>query len=121
MAINKINNGDSGSVVRGIINAVIDAVNGFSSTALSLTQRVEYLEYKQNERVVVSVFGKQDGSNRKYTTGVSYILGTSALYLNGARLFPNIDYKELDKNSFEFLTYIPKSGDIIIFEVLKEK
>lgn len=31
MAINKINNGDSGSVVRAIINAVIDAVNGFIS------------------------------------------------------------------------------------------
>ena len=121
MAINNINNGDSGTVVRGILNAVINAVNGFTSTMTSIIQRIEFLEYKQNERVVVSVSGNQNGTNRKFTTGVSYILGTSALYLNGARLFPTIDYVELDKNSFELLTYIPIVDDKIIFEVLREK
>lgn len=121
MAINHIKEKEAGGVARGIINAVVDAVNGFTTSMTSIIQRLEFLEYKQNERVVVSVFGNQDGSNRKYTTGVSYILGTSALYLNGARLFPNIDYKELDKNSFELLTYIPIAEDRIIFEVLKEK
>lgn len=121
MAINKINNGDSGSVVRAIINAVIDAVNGFGLSISSIVQRVDYLEYKQNERVVISIFGEQNGVNIRFTTGVSYILASSALYLNGARLFPNIDYNEIDKNTFEFLTYIPRQEDRIIFEVLPEK
>lgn len=119
--INKIKNGDSGLLVRTILNLAIDAVNGFATTISGWTTRIEDVEYRQNARVIATLSGEQDGNNKHFTTREKYIANSSKLYLNGARLFPNIDYKELDKNSFEFLTYIPKSEDIIIFEVLKEK
>lgn len=119
MAINRINNGDSGSVVRGIINAVIDAVNGFTSTISSIITRVEYVE-KISVKTIIPLIGEQDGVNRYFTTEKDFIIGASQLYVNGIRLFIGLDYLELDQNNIEFKSIIPKPEDVIVFEcVLK--
>ena len=119
MAINKINNGDSGSVVRGIINAVIDAVNGFTSTISSIIARVEYVE-KISVKTIRPLIGEQDGVNTHFTTEKDFIIGTSQLYVNGIRLFIGLDYLELDQNNIEFISIIPEPEDVIVFEcVLK--
>ena len=119
MAINRINNGDSGSIVRAIINAVIDAVNGFTSTISSIITRVEYVE-KISVKTIIPLIGEQDGSNVNFTTAESYTLGSSELYVNGIRLFIGLDYLELDQDNIEFKSIIPEPEDVIVFEcVLK--
>lgn len=119
MAINKINNGDSGSIVRQIINSIIDLVNGFTATINSLTQRIVYLE-KITEYVIMELIGEQDDVNKKFDTIDPYVLGSSNVYVNGARMFAEIDYVELDEEGFEFVHYVPKSSDVIIFECIKK-
>lgn len=119
MAINKINNGDSGSVVRQIINSIIDLVNGFTTTINSLTQRIVHLE-KKTEYVIMELIGEQDESNKKFDTIGPYVLGSSNVYVNGARMFAEIDYVELDEKGFEFVHYVPKRSDVIIFECIKK-
>lgn len=117
MAINKINNGDSGSVVRGIINAVIDAVNGLTTSISSIIQRVEYVE-KTSTKGVIHLIGEQDGINKKFVPEKDYIFGTSQLYVNGIRFFINIDYEETE-SEIGFLVYLPKETDILIFEAVE--
>lgn len=56
MAINKINNGDSGSIARAIINAVIDAVNGFGTTIADLKARVIGIE----KSIGTNIFTEED-------------------------------------------------------------
>lgn len=119
MAINKINNGDSGSIVRQIINSIIDLVNGFTTTINSLTQRIVYLE-KITEYVIMELIGEQDDVNKRFGTIGPYVLGSSNVYVNGARMFAEIDYVELDEEGFEFVHYVPKSSDVIIFECIKK-
>ena len=117
MAINRINNGDSGSIVRAIINAVIDAVNGFTSTISSIITRVEYVE-KISVKTIIPLIGEQDGVNKHFTTEKDFIIGTSQLYVNGIRFFINIDYEEM-KSEIGFLVYLPKETDILIFEAVE--
>lgn len=56
MAIQHINEGDGGSIVRAIINAIIDAVNTFTTKITDLTTKVTNLENAQSE----SIFTAED-------------------------------------------------------------
>lgn len=56
MAIQHINEGDGGSIVRAIINAIIDAVNTFTTKITDLTTKVTNLENTQSE----SIFTAED-------------------------------------------------------------
>lgn len=61
-----------------------------------------------------------DQTNTKEFTisGSSYMPGTSAVYLNGVRMYAGVDYKET-QTGFEFLTYTPTVNDNIIFEAVQ--
>ena len=65
-----------------------------------------------------TITGVQDNSNKSFTTSYNYMPGTSAVYLNGVRMYAGVDYRETN-NGFEFLTYTPKNTDIIIFEAVQ--
>lgn len=117
MAINKYNNGASCGTIRGIINSIVDAVNGFTSTISSIITRVEYVE-KISVKTIIPLIGEQDGVNKHFTTEKDFIIGTSQLYVNGIRLFINIDYEEM-KSEIGFLVYLPKETDILIFEAVE--
>ncbi len=105
MAINNINNGESALWIRNILNQVIDKVNDLD---------------KMMSREIVELTGRQDGSNVKFITAKSYILGSSELYVNGIRLFIGLDYLERDQDNIEFKSIIPEHEDVIVFEcVLK--
>lgn len=56
MAIQHINEGDGGSIVRAIINAIIDAANTFTTKITDLTTKVTNLENAQSE----SIFTAED-------------------------------------------------------------
>lgn len=85
MAIQHINEGDGGSIVRAIINAVIDAVNAFTSKITDLTTKVTNLENAQSE----SIFTAQDrakldaaATSQQLTAG----LATKVTAIPGGRL-----------------------------------
>ena len=61
-----------------------------------------------------------DQTNTKEFTisGSSYMPGTSAVYLNGVRMYAGVDYRET-QTGFEFLTYTPTVNDNIIFEAVQ--
>lgn len=117
MAINKYNNGASCGTIRGIINSIVDAVNGFTNTISSIITRVEYVE-KISVKTIIPLIGEQDGVNKHFTTEKDFIIGASQLYVNGIRFFINIDYEEM-KSKIGFLVYLPKETDILIFEAVE--
>lgn len=68
-------------------------------------------------RLPIRFDGEQDGSNRDFATRRAYVPGTSALYLNGQRLYPEEDYTETGTSAFK-LTKAPEQGDRILFEAV---
>ncbi len=72
----------------------------------------------RSQRTTIELTGAQNGSNLVFTTETGYTLGTSALYLNGNRLYADLDYREDNYNQITFRTYIPVATDIILFEAI---
>ncbi len=70
------------------------------------------------ERKVIGVSGRQDGTNTEFTTAEQYVQGSSALYLNGQRMYPSLDYEETGSGSFRFTETAPKPADRIMFEAV---
>lgn len=70
------------------------------------------------ERKVLKVSGEQNEKNRIFTAAETFEADSSALYLNGQRLSSDIDYREVDTQSFEFLELAPKHTDRILFEAV---
>lgn len=72
----------------------------------------------KTQRKSDTITGVQDNSNKSFTTSYNYMPGTSAVYLNGVRMYAGVDYRETN-NGFEFLTYTPTVNDNIIFEAVQ--
>ena len=72
----------------------------------------------KTQRKTLPLTGDQNGSNLVFACTSGYTLGTSALYLNGNRLYAGTDYKEDNSHQITFLTYIPEAADIILFEAI---
>lgn len=72
----------------------------------------------KTQRKTLPLTGDQNGSNLVFTCTSGYTLGTSALYLNGNRLYAGTDYREDNSHQITFLTYIPEAADIILFEAI---
>ena len=53
-----------------------------------------------------------------YTLSQPYTLGTSAVYLNGNRLYAGRDYIEVNAYTIELIGWTPKSNDHILFEAI---
>lgn len=75
----------------------------------------------QDEIRTMEISGQQNGKNDIFYTEQSFVLGSSALYLNGQLLTIGKDYEELDQNSFCFLLVPPSESDIMIYKALPIK
>ena len=53
-----------------------------------------------------------------YTLSQPYTLGTSAVYLNGDRLYAGRDYIEVNAYTIELIGWTPESNDHILFEAI---
>jgi hypothetical protein len=53
-----------------------------------------------------------------YTLSQPYTLGTSAVYLNGNRLYAGRDYIEVNAYTIELIGWTPESNDHILFEAI---
>lgn len=62
---------------------------------------------------IMTIIGKQDGTNTQFTVAQEYTQGTSMLYFNGQLLTRNVDYIETSIKEFTMLTHIPISTDIM--------
>lgn len=62
---------------------------------------------------IMTIIGKQDGTNTQFTVAQEYTQGTSMLYFNGQLLTRNVDYIETSMKEFTILTHIPISTDIM--------
>lgn len=85
MAIQHLNEGDSGSIFRTIINAVIDAVNGFTNKIADLTTKVTNLENSQSS----SIFTEQDRTKLNAAVTSQQLengLGTKVTAVPGRRM-----------------------------------
>ena len=68
-------------------------------------------------RVAIGFKGKTDGVNRFFDTELEFAKGTSALYLNGQRMYPGHDYTECAGKGFE-TAKAPDGNDRILFEAV---
>lgn len=66
------------------------------------------------ERKSLELTGEQDGANTDFDVESGFVLGTSALYLNGQLLTRNLDYTETSAYQIKMLTHIPVEEDILI-------
>ena len=61
--------------------------------------------------------GVMDGVNQTFNVKAGYVSGTTRLYLNGMRLFADIDYIEVGNNvTIHLLQYTPVAGDSLMVE-----
>ena len=72
----------------------------------------------KSQRTTVAVSTQPDGSTQTFTLSSPYTLGTSAVYLNGNRLYAGRDYTEVNAYTIEFIGWKPESTDTILFEAI---
>ena len=72
----------------------------------------------KSQRTTVAVSTQPDGSTQTFTLSSPYTLGTSAVYLNGNRLYAGRDYTEVNAYTIEFIGWTPESTDAILFEAI---
>ena len=66
---------------------------------------------------ILGITGQQNGVNKDFIVSKNYVSGSSMLFLNGQRVTPAVDYKEVP-GGFKMLTYAPESDDILIFQAV---
>lgn len=67
-----------------------------------------------SQRKPIELSGNQDGVNTDFETETGFVLGTTALYLNGQLLTLGKDYAEVSSYQITMLSHIPISTDVII-------
>lgn len=94
MAINRIHNGDSGSIVRQIINSIIDLVNGFGNAISDLATKVTGIE----NAIGNSIFTQEDRNkldNAVTTTVLTSELQKKVTAIPGSRLITESESTKL--------------------------
>lgn len=71
----------------------------------------------QSQLEILGITGQQNGENIDFIVSKNYVSGSSMLFLNGQRMTPAVDYKEVP-GGFKMLTYAPDSDDILIFQAV---
>lgn len=97
-----------------VSTANLASYTGIANATASSSQEASL----KTQRKTIALTGEQDGSNIVFTCTTGYTIGTSALYLNGNRLYPGKDYREDNSHQITFMTYIPQADDIILFEAI---
>ena len=97
-----------------VSTANLAAYTGIANATASSSQEASL----KTQRKTIALAGDQDGHNIVFTCTTGYTIGTSALYLNGNRLYPGTDYREDNSHQITFRTYIPLADDTILFEAI---
>lgn len=71
----------------------------------------------QSQLEILGITGQQNGENTDFIVSRNYISGSSMLFLNGQRMTPGTDYKEVS-GGFKMLTYAPESEDALLFQAV---
>lgn len=71
----------------------------------------------QSQLEILGITGQQNGENIDFIVSKNYVSGSSMLFLNGQRMTPAVDYKEVP-GGFKMLTYAPESYDILLFQAV---
>lgn len=71
----------------------------------------------QSQLEIFGITGLQNGENMDFIVSKNYVSGSSMLFLNGQRMTPAVDYKEVP-GGFKMLTYAPESYDILLFQAV---
>ncbi len=91
-------------------------VSGLSdNVALTLQAKDSYDAAVEKGKRIIELSGDQNGNNVDYTCKEGFVLGTTALYLNGQMLIRNTDYIESSSYSITMLTQVPVSTDRMVF------
>lgn len=72
----------------------------------------------KSQRTTVAISTQPDGNTQTFTLSSPFTLGTSAVYLNGNRLYVGRDYIEVDSYNIEFIGWVPVSTDNILVEAI---
>lgn len=110
--------------------AYIPAVSGNKVVKITTASLAAYTEIKnkvesstyeaavKTQRKSIGLTGAQDGKNIVFTADTAFQQGSSALYLNGNRLYLTKDYNEDSSTQITFKTYIPEAEDVILLEAI---
>ena len=71
----------------------------------------------QSQLEILGITGQQNGVNIDFIVSKNYVSGSSMLFLNGQRMTPAVDYKEVP-GGFKMLTYAPDSDDVLLFQAV---
>lgn len=71
----------------------------------------------QSQLEILGITGQQNGENIDFIVSKNYVSGSSMLFLNGQRMTPAVDYKEVP-GGFKMLTYVPESDDVLLFQAV---
>ena len=72
----------------------------------------------KSQRQTMAVSTTPNGSTTTFALSSPYTLGTSAVYLNGNRLYAGRDYTEVNAYTIEFIGWTPEATDTILFEAI---
>lgn len=72
----------------------------------------------KSQREPIAVTTMADGNTTRFSVQDYYTLGTSAVYLNGNRLYAGRDYVEVNSRTFEFIGWKPNAENNILFEAI---
>lgn len=92
-------------------------VEPFSTTLGALKAYLAASPVSGGSLTRIGFSGVQDGSNTEFGTEGKFVEGTSALYLNGQRMYPGEDYTELDGKGFK-MAEPPVANDRMMFEAV---
>ena len=93
--------------------AVKTFVNNSVGTAITAFKRALFSPRE------ITLSGKQDGSNKIFTTNIPYTLTSSKVWVNTELQRKKIDYEETDKTTINFVN-APKEEDILHMEAIPE-
>ncbi len=71
----------------------------------------------QSQLEILGITGQQNGENIDFIVSKNYVSGSSMLFLNGQRMTPGRDYKEVP-GGFKMLEHAPTSEDVLIFQAV---
>ena len=72
----------------------------------------------KSQRQTMAVSTTPNGSVTTFALSSPYTLGTSAVYLNGNRLYAGRDYTEVNAYTIKFIGWTPEATDTILFEAI---
>lgn len=88
---------------------------------MSVQMKSKISETLQDIRQKITLTGAKDGSNTVFAMSPAITLGTSEIYVNGARKIAGTDYIEDNNAQITTLTFIPAASDVMTMIAVSAK